>query len=235
MRGKVRTPVLMALIFISVSSSISAQGTVYSIFAGPSLSTQTLNGFERDPFFRFHIMGYIESTSEINPNSMYFSAGYHVKGSAINTYAYHDPTTGAEYEGSSTSIEFHNLSTSVGFKQRRELGDNHYSYGFGLRGDFNLKTEYGSLYSGLQGTENNFTWGVNVHAGFEYPISELVSTVIEIGFYPDLKEQIYIPYQETGYTYDDGSPVNIPETSLTNIVFEARIGFRFWRKVIYTD
>lgn len=234
MRGKFRIAVYIALIFTTVPGAVSTQGTVYSILAGPTLSTQTLNGFERDPFFRFHVMGYIESSSEINPNAMYFSAGYHVKGSAINTYDYYD-TNGDKYEGSSSSIEFHNLSTSIGFKQRRELGENHYSYGFGLRGDFNLKSEYGSLYHGLQGTENHFTWGVNVHAGFEYPISEVVSTVIEIGFYPDLKEQIYIPYQETGYTYEDGSELIIPESTLTNIVFEARIGFRFWKKVVYID
>ncbi|MEO6131551.1 MAG: hypothetical protein ABIQ02_06870, partial [Saprospiraceae bacterium] len=63
----------------------------------------------------------------------------------------------------------------------------------------------------------------------------LVSVVIELGVSPDLSQQMYIPRQYTGYNYEDGSPVILPETKLTNVVFEARAGFRFWHKVIYTD
>ena len=37
------------------------------------------------------------------------------------------------------------------------------------------------------------------------------------------------------FDFTDFTPVIIPESSIKNIVFEARAGFRFWRKVIYTD
>ena len=212
----------------------ASQGTVYSIFAGPTMSTQTINGYEKDPFFRLHVLGRIESSSEISPNSVYASLGYHIKGSAVNTPAYVDDI-GQEYEAHSSAIEFHNLSLSVGVKQRREVGQYFLSYGLGLRGDFNLKTEYGDFFQGLQGTENKFTYGLNFDVGWEFPLSELVSTVVEVGFYPDLKEQIYIPFQDTGYEYENGQPVTIAESYITNIVFEARVGFRFWNKVVYID
>ena len=120
-------------------------------------------------------------------------------------------------------------------EQGKEVGANFLSYGFGVRGDFNLSTDFGSLYNGLEGTERNFTYGLDFNVGFEFPMSELVSTTIEIGFSPDLSEQIYIPYQDTNYNYSNGQPVIIQESSIKNIVFEARAGFRFWRKVIYTD
>jgi len=223
-------------IFIFSISSLHAQGTVYTFMAGPSMSTQTVNGFEKDPFIRLHAIAQMESTSEISPNALYARLGYHVKGSAVNTRAYYDPITGTESDASSTSIEFHNLSATVGAKQRREVGNNFLSYGFGIRGDFNLKTEYGTLFAGLAGTENNFTYGLDIDVGFEFALSELVSTTIEFGFSPDLGEQIYIPAQNTGYQYpDSGQEVVIPESSIKNIVFEVRAGFRFWRKVIYID
>ena len=93
------------------------------------------------------------------------------------------------------------------------------------------------MFAGLAGTENNFTYGLDIDIGFEFPLSELVSTTIEFGFSPDLGEQIYIPQQGTGYYYPDNpnQELIIPETSVKNIVFELRAGFRFWRKVVYID
>ncbi|MBK9103848.1 MAG: hypothetical protein IPL92_04615 [Saprospiraceae bacterium] len=234
---KCRQTIISVVITAALMSAsvVVAQGTVYSILGGLTMSTQTVNGFEKDPFFRFHAVGYMESSSEISPNSLYASLGYHIKGSAVNSAAYYDPNTGTEQARQSNSMEFHNLSLGFGVKQRKEVGPNFLSYGFGVRGDFNLSTDFGYLFAGLEGTENNFTYGLDFNVGFEFPISELVSTTIEFGFSPDLSQQIYVPYQDTGYNYSDGSPVVIAESSIKNIVFEARAGFRFWRKVIYTD
>ena len=233
---KSRLGVLSILISSALvtGSSVLAQGTVYSILGGLTMSTQTVNGFEKDPFLRLHAVGYMESSSEISPNALYASLGYHTKGSAVNSPAYIDDV-GNEHPQQSNSMEFHNLSLGFGVKQRKEVGANFLSYGFGVRGDFNLSTDFGSLYNGLEGTERNFTYGLDFNVGFEFPMSELISTTIEFGFSPDLSEQIYIPYQDTGYDYDNGQAVVIQESSIKNIVFEARAGFRFWRKVIYTD
>ena len=233
---KSRLGVLSILISsaLMTGSSVLAQGTVYSILGGLTMSTQTVNGFEKDPFLRLHAVGYMESSSEISPNALYASLGYHTKGSAVNSPAYIDDI-GNEHPQQSNSMEFHNLSLGFGVKQRKEVGANFLSYGFGVRGDFNLSTDFGSLYNGLEGTERNFTYGLDFNVGFEFPMSELISTTIEIGFSPDLSEQIYIPRQDTGYNYSNGDPVIIQESSIKNIVFEARAGFRFWRKVIYTD
>ena len=234
MKSRFRVLVILISSTLLTASSAIAQGTVYSILGGLTMSTQTVNGFEKDPFLRLHVVGYMESSSEISPNALYASLGYHTKGSAVNSPAYIDDV-GNEHPQQSNSMEFHNLSLGFGVKQRKEVGANFLSYGFGVRGDFNLSTDFGSLYNGLEGTERNFTYGLDFFVGFEFPMSELISTTIEIGFSPDLSEQIYIPYQDTGYNYSNGQPVVIQESSIKNIVFEARAGFRFWRKVIYTD
>jgi hypothetical protein len=213
---------------------VVAQGYIWGIMGGPTISNQRVNGYQREPFVRYHGFLFMESTSDINPNALYARLGYHIKGSAVNVRSFTDDM-GGEHASRSYGMEFHNLSFSVGVKQRRELGNLFYSYGFGIRGDYNLKADYGIFFAGLDGGENKFTYGVNVDVGMEFPLSELISTTIELGFSPDLAPQIYIPQIDTGYNYGDGSPVILPETNLTNIVFEARVGFRFWRKIIYTD
>ncbi len=228
-----KTSIFFYLLFCA--SIVQGQGAVFSILGGPTLSTQTVNGFDKDPFIRFHLMAVMESKSEISPNAALISLGYHTKGSAINSYGYYDPNTGQEYKGGSSSMEFHNLSLSLGIKQRKEVGDNFLSYGFGVRLDYNLSTTFAPIFLGLEGTENKITYGLNVDIGFEFPLSELVSTTVEIGFSPDLSAQIYVPRQDTGYQNSNGSPVIIPESYIKNIVFEARVGFRFWRKIEYID
>jgi hypothetical protein len=226
---------LLFVLVLMTDRSVSAQGGyVFGFMGGPTLSTQKMRGFQREPFLRYHGLAFIESVSEYSPNSLYARLGYHVKGSAINTTRYFD-LDGNEYPRRSSSMEFHNLSFSLGVKQRRELGNLYYHYAFGVRGDYNLKGKFGDLFKGLEGAQNKFTYGVNVDAGIEFPLSELVSAVIEIGISPDLGEQLFIPPQNTGYTYSDGRPIILPETSLTNVVFELRAGFRFWRKIVYID
>ena len=222
------------LVTVTFTTSLLSQGSVYGFLAGPTLSSQNINGFNKEPFLRYHALVFIESTSEINPNSLYARFGYHLKGSAVNFGYYYD-NTGMEHPPNSYNMEFHNISLSLGVKQRREIGEKHFSYGLGLRGDYNLDAKYGIIFSGLEGTQNYFTYGFDVDVGIELPLSELVSVQIELGVSPDLSNQIFIPQQDTDYTYDDGSQVIIPETNLTNVVFELRAGFRFWHKIIYTD
>ena len=234
MNTKIKILILVILAGIAIVSSVVGQGSVFGFMAGPSLSNQKLNGFSKEPFLRYHALLFLESTSEISPNSLYARLGYHIKGSAVNVLRYID-NDGIPHEGSSYAMEFHNLSLSIGVKQRREFGEKYLHYGFGLRGDYNLKGKFGYLFAGLEGAQNKITYGVDVHGGIEFPLSEFVSVVIELGISPDLVEQMFIPPQDTGYNYEDGSPVIIPETKLTNVVFEARAGFRFWHKVVYID
>ncbi len=223
------------LLVICIYQGMS-QGPAYILAGGPTLSTQRFSGFSRDPFLRYHGYVQMESTSEINPNALYARLGYHIKGSAINVQRIYDPISMIERQTTSYAMEFHNVSLSVGIKQRRELGFNkHLSYGFGVRGDYNVKAKFGVLFAGLEGAQNKITYGANVDVGIELKLSELISVLLEIGVSPDFNEQLFIPPIQTNYTYPDGSFFTLPETKLTNLVIEARAGFRFWNKIIYTD
>ncbi|HUR31941.1 MAG TPA: hypothetical protein VMZ69_10960 [Saprospiraceae bacterium] len=226
--------ILFVFICLIANTIIQAQGPAYIVAGGPTLSNQKVSGFSREPFIRYHGYVSIESTSEISPNSLYARLGYHVKGSAVNIHNFYD-IDGNSFEGASYAMEFNNASFSLGIKQRKELGNKHYYYGFGIRGDYNVGTNFGLIFKGLEGAQNKFTYGVDVDLGLELPLSDLISVIFEIGISPDFADQMFIPPQLTGYRYPDGSPVIIPETKLRNVVIEARAGFRFWNKIIYTD
>jgi len=215
-------------------SSVHAQGSIFSFAAGPSYSQSKTTGYQNESFVRLHAIAAIESTSDISPNAMYVRLGYHVKGMAVKQNTFYDMNN-VKYPTQTYAMEFHNLSGGVGWKQRRPLGGLWYSYGFGLRLDYNLKAKYDAYFQSLQGTENKITYGVDVDLAMEFPISDLISGYIEFGLSPDLADQIFVPPQNSGFHYSDGSLVPIYEFTLKNLVFEIRAGFRFWRKVIYTD
>lgn len=232
MNRKTLLHVFLALLF---PAAVSAQGYIWGVAGGPSFSTQRVNGFDKDGFIRWHAMAFIESKGEYSPNALFARLGYHVKGSGVNSQRYFNPDTGQEFRNDNSTMEFGNLSLSMGAKQRKEVGASFVSYGLGFRLDYNLTSKFDPLFTGLKGTQKKFTYGLDVDVGFEHPLGELISTFVEIGFSPDLIEQIFIPPQNSGWEYPDGRPVIFPETSLTNVVLEARVGFRFWNKIIYTD
>jgi len=228
-------PCSVILLVVCSISLVRAQGSIYSFMGGLTYSNQEKTQYQNEPFLRFHAVASVESTSDISPNAMYFRLGYHVKGSSLKFGAYYD-NSNVQHPAQTQSIEFHNLSGGVGWKQRRPLGSLWYSYGFGVRVDYNLFTDYSEIFEILKGAENNFTYGVDVNVAMEFPLSEFVSATIEFGVSPDLSQQLFVPPLDSGYNYGGaGGDIFLPETELKNLVYEIRAGFRFWRKVIYTD
>ena len=225
---------LVVFLFMPAISPLHAQGAIYGFAGGLSYSDEQITGFARQEFLRPHAIAFIESTSDISPNALYARLGYHVKGAETQTYTYYD-VGGVAQPSEVPTIEFHNLSATIGFKQRRPLGGLWYSYGFGLRLDYNLKAEYSTFFKDIVGAENKFTYGVDVDVALEFPLSEYVSAFLEFGVSPDLNEQIFIPLQNTGWFQYNGVPISVGETKLQHLVYEVRAGFRFWHKVIYTD
>jgi hypothetical protein len=90
-----------------------------------------------------------------------------------------------------------------------------YSYGFGVRVDYNLFTDYGEIFEVLKGAENILPMG-RCQCCHGIPLSEFVSATIEFGVSPDLSQQIYVPPLDSGFNYSDGSPIFMPETELKN-------------------
>ena len=225
---------LSIFLFACAASSLYAQGAIYGFAGGVSFSSEQITGFAKQDFIKPHAIAFIESSSDISPNALYARLGYHTKGAKIQTYTYYDENQIAQ-PNEEPSMEFQNLSATVGFKQRRQLGGLWYSYGFGLRLDYNLNAEYGQFFRVLEGTENKITYGVDVDVALEFPLSEFVSAYIEAGVSPDLSDQIYIPFQSSSWYDYNQTPIPLGETKFSHLVYEVKAGFRFWHKVIYTD
>ena len=88
---------------------------------------------------RYHGDIYVESAPEDNKNAIFLNVGYHVRGSAQRLNSSYNGTTGMEVPARTYYFTFHNLSMSIGGKQKFESGpDKWMYYSLGIRGDVNL-------------------------------------------------------------------------------------------------
>lgn len=226
---------VIAISSLFISDAIS-QSFVFGVDGGVSMGLQSWNGFQRDPLFRYHFDGYIESWNEENKFTLFMRGGYHVRGGAIRTRAWYDPDLMQEFDGGTTNMEFHNLMLMFGGKQKFDVGvTSKLYYMFGIRAEYTLKSDFDGYMTSYEGLHNDFVFGVSVGAGYEVPFSRWVGATFEVSVHPDFTKQIFIPYQDTGYTDQNGDPIVIQEQNVSNLTIEFTVGLRFLREIIYVD
>jgi hypothetical protein len=217
-------------------SDASAQSFVFGFDGGMAMGLQSWNGFQRDPLFKYHFDGFIESWNEEDKYSLFAKAGYHVRGGAIRTRAWYDPDLMVEFPGGVTKMEFNNLVLSLGGKQKFNIGLSSKAYWlFAIRGEYTLSSDFEGYMKSYEGLENKFVFGVSAGGGMEFSFSRWVGAYFEVSVHPDFTKQIFIPFQDTGYTDPNGNPIVIQEQNVTNLTIEFTVGFRFLREVIYVD
>ena len=229
------------------------QSYFFGLKGGLTIGTQKWDqSFQRDPLFRYHVIGFIESFDEEDKYSLFAQLGYHVKGSAIRTYA----TTGRLPDGTiidiparETPFEFNNLSLTLGGKQKFEVGQNSkVFYLLGIRGDYTVSTnlrptdlETYNIYNTIYPFEeyvNKFNFGATAGAGMQFMFSELVGGLLEFTVNPDFTRQYNQPEIPNVINPNPGygsNTITIPERQISNVTFEITLGLRFLRKVIYID
>lgn len=238
---------LVLLLLGGLATALTGQSYAFGIKGGPTIGIQQWESFERDPFFGFHGIAFIETAEENEPWALFAQAGYNPKGSAIrsrNAFGF----SGDIFRLPTQEFIFHNLSLSVGAKQRFNLLGNSTNtyYLLGLRVDYNLDTnldEYDELNDQfpIYPLDNDrlikdFTYGLTVGGGFEFPFSEYVGALIEFSVNPDFSLQ----YQQPSGQVFVNNPlftgnINIPERNIRNLTFEITLGFRFLHKIEYVD
>jgi len=217
-------------------SELAAQSFVFGVDGGVTMGLQSWNGFQRDPLFRYHFDGYVESWNEENKFTIFVRGGYHVRGGAIRTRSWVDPESGLEFDGGTTNMEFHNLMLMLGGKQKFGVGvSSKFYYMFGIRTEYTLKTDFDGYMASYEGEENKFVFGVSLGGGFEVPFSRWVGATFEVSLHPDFTKQIFIPRQETEYNDSNGNPIIIQEQNVYNLSIEFTVGLRFLREIIYVD
>lgn len=230
---------LFCLVFVfSTSQEVNAQGYYFGPKGGSVIGFQNWNGFDRDPLFAYHGDLFIESLDESGSGSLYASIGYHVRGSATRVIS---PMQGFNY---TQGFRFNNISLGLGAKKRfRTAGSWTTYYHVGIRGEYNVNTDFGNASSNLLTTAffpfeeltNKFTYGISGGAGMEYFLSEFITPFFEFTISPDLSfqyRQEAIPNVTNPYT---GTLTTLPERQIRNLSIELTIGLKLLRKIIYVD
>lgn len=227
-----------SLVFVSSNESNAQGGFYFGPKGGMVLGFQNWNNFQRDPLFAYCGDVFIESLDPNRKGSLFASIGYHVRGSAVRVI---NNNAGFRY---SQGFRFNNLSLMVGAKKKfRKTGNWDSFYHIGIRGEYNLGTDFGERGANLQTAgffpfeelTNKFTYGISGGAGVEYFMSEFVSPFVEFTISPDLSfqyKQGAIGNVTNPYT---GQATTLPEREIRNLSIELTVGFKFLRKVIYVD
>ncbi|NJL75475.1 MAG: outer membrane beta-barrel protein [Saprospiraceae bacterium] len=224
-----------------------AQGFAFGAKGGLTLGVQDWNGFEQDPLFKYHGILFIESLTEETGLSIFAQAGYHVKGSAIrNQIAFGLLNNNQVFRLPPREFQFKNISLTVGAKKKYDIGGSRQAYYlFGIRGDYTVGTNleqyelftelYNTLIFPINGFVQEFNYGATLGGGLEFPIAELVGTVLEFTINPDFSYQYRQPQINAVYNPYTGNNSSIGERLIRNLTIEVTAGFRFLRKIEYID
>jgi hypothetical protein len=227
---------LVCICIAAIALPLTGQSYAFGIKGGPSLGSQKWNGFNgREPLLRYHGLLFIESHNEESQSSLFAQTGYHIRGSALRTFAYYDEFIMQNVPARTSNMEFKNISLAVGAKRKHDLGISKAYYLFGLRGEYTVDTEMQGFMRIYEGLENKFLFGVIAGGGIEFPFSRFISGIFEVTVSPDLSKQIYLFPQDTGFTDQNGNPIILREQSISNVSFEVTLGLRFLREIIYYD
>lgn len=209
------------------------QGTIYAVKGGLTAGTQRWSNYNRSTLMKYHLAASMESWDIENRNAFLMQLGYHVKGSALRLRRTINPMTGSEIPGRRDEFQFHNISLMFGAKQKMEVfTDSRLYYLLGVRGDYNLKTEFDrNFYEGIKDQINKFTFGLTVGGGIEIPLSYYTGLFFELTVAPDFTNQIYIPPHRSFWNPNQ----MVPEQKVLNVAIELSVGVRFLHEVIYVN
>lgn len=240
MKSTLSALVLFFLPFLS--GPLQAQSYAFGVKGGPAIGFQRWGEGQRDPLWAYHVAGFIESAPPLDEGIIYAQAGYHVRGSAIRFQAINVNNI---FLGQRTDeFKYNNLSLAVGFKKRYGIGIGVAYYLFGLRGDYtigtNLKDYEDFVANGLiyptDAYVRKFNYGLSLGGGWEIPLSDFVSGVIELSFHPDFSRQYDQPsIPNVIDPFFPGTTRTIPDRRIVNYTGEISFGFRFLREIEYYD
>ena len=229
---------IIVLFMVPMTVSGQASGYAWGIQGGPSFVRQNWESRSRSVAVQYHADLYIDSYNEGDPNSLYASIGYHVRGSADKRNFY-------ILNGNWTSFApnkylFYNISAELGVK-KRVLNDNRWNpyYGFGLRAEYTIKTNL-NVYNDLNDQflvpvyasdvfVRPFNYGISFVGGMEFPLAELYEGFASVRISQDFSRQYYQPAIPGVITDQYGNMRSLGEINARNTSIELSVGIRIFR------
>ncbi|MCC6815046.1 MAG: hypothetical protein IT267_01375 [Saprospiraceae bacterium] len=226
-----RAFILFILCFISFYTFSQTQG--YGVRAGVGLSSQKWQGGgQRDPLFTYHGDLYYDSESE-KGNVFYLALGYHLRGSALIFPRYVDQY-GNTQPGGSLGMKFHQIGLEIGVKKAKKFDSWKALYGFGLRGEYNAKTQI-SVFQEYNNFINKATFGLTLSGGVEKNMSKFLVIGLEARVSPDLTRQIFVPQGTLYYDPFTNGVRPGPGESIKNFGIELSLILKFLQIVEYIE
>lgn len=240
------------ILLISING-LNAQSYAFGVKGGLTAANQRFNGggsYNNGLLFKYHSALFIENAPEDATSVLYAQVGYHTRGHARRyqrgvAFNYQSGQL-QEVPGFKEQFVFNNLGLSVGVKRRGVLNNERAYYAVGLRGEYTLSTNLPdganlpgiySLYYPTKDFVRKINYGLSLSGGYEIPFSDLIGSFLEFSIHPDVSRQYFQPPITINSTnLLTGEQIGtIPEQSIRNLTFELTLGFRFLRKVVYTD
>ncbi|MEM7573128.1 MAG: hypothetical protein AAF433_09520 [Bacteroidota bacterium] len=222
-------------------------GYLFGLKGGLTVGTQNWGGFEREPLLAYHGDLFIESLPEEGKFSLWAQLGYHIRGSSIQN-RFGATTTGQVFLAPGESFQFRNAVLGVGARQVfSQRNTSNLYWLFGLRVEYTLDTnldDYDSIediflrgYFPFEDYNfiNRVNYGAIVGGGFEFPLSPMVSALIEISASPDFSLQYNQPEIPNVIDPRTAGNTTLPARQIRNLTLEVSAGFRFRRRIIYID
>jgi hypothetical protein len=240
------------LIVLFTPSVFYAQSYAFGVKGGLAIGNQRFDGsgtFDNSLLFKYHGDMFIENAPEDPTSVMYAQVGYHARGHSRRYRSGGYQTTSGQIvkiDAFSQNFIFNNVSLGVGFKRRNVAGREKAYYAIGVRGEYTINTNLEdastsglySLYSLTNDYVKKFNFGMTLSGGYEFPFSELAGAFVELSVHPDITKQYFQPGIGNLNITDPNTGqriTGVSEQSSRNLSIELTLGFRFLRKVIYTD
>jgi hypothetical protein len=214
------------------SSAIGSGGFAFGFKGGPTIATQTWNGFQRNALFSYHgdafveVMGSWKAKGSISQRSSFLaSLGYHRKGSTFRNVFFYNQNN---QKVTIPSNLFHNISLGLlgkgAFKfQEKSLA----YYGIGLTLDYTIT--YQLVGVGSSTGVNRFTYGIWFGGGYEWNLGKSPwAFFVEANINPDIGRQVFIPpglpTQYRDPITDD--VIKTQQQKVNNLILEISVGFK---------
>lgn len=214
---------------------IGSGGYAFGLKGGPTVATQTWNGFQRNALFAYHgdvfveVLGSWKEKGNIKQRSSFQAQlGYHQKGSTFRNVFYYDINNNRVRIPSN---QFHNLSLGLLGKGAFQFNEMSLAYyGIGLTVEYTLSYQLVGL--GTETGVNRFTYGIWFGGGYEFNLGNSPwALFIEANINPDIGRQVFIP-AGLPTQYSDpvsGQRILTQEQKVNNLVFELSIGVKMNR------
>lgn len=231
---------LLIVLFLC-NNILSGQSYWFGAKGGVAMNNQSWgNGgtglsFNRNPLFSLNGDIFLESYDELKKGALYAQLGYHTRGSALRFISFNNSFN------SLVKYQFRNVVLELGAKKSLNLDKEFDTYFFmAVRGEYTVGDNLNSFvnFNEIISSEyiRKFNYGITVGGGFEMEMSELSNVFLEFSIQPDLSFQYeQFPIENIRSPWPPNDRISLPLTQVRNLSIEAKVGFKFLRKIEYID